>query len=50
MQRSNKNKDNATLTVSDTFQSLQIFSKIKVSYFKGRIRTNLIQVYNIHLN
>ena len=50
MQRSNKNKDNATLTVCDTFESLQVFSKIRVSYFRGRIRSNLIEVIKIHLN
>lgn len=50
MQRPYPKPDNATLTTSDIYQSLQVFTTIKVRYKRGEIKANIVKIYNIHLN
>lgn len=50
MQRRYKKQDNATIAVSDTYDSLQVFTTLKITYNRGRIRTNIVDIYKVFLN
>lgn len=50
MQRDDEKPDNTTVSITDTFECLQVFTIVSIDYHDGDIKTQIVDIFKLFLN